>query len=139
MTPAEQSDPFETEEYQETLTMNTGATNQEAQFREWANVELFGHQRVIGLVTEAQIAGAKFLRIEALNKAGETSTRFYGPTAIYCITPCTEQIARGLATNYGEDPIRRFDIAKLATQDQRSLPLEDLDFDAVEGGQDDGP
>jgi hypothetical protein len=97
-------------------------------FREWCVVELFGHQRCVGLVTETQIAGAKFVRIEALAKDGVATTRYYGPSAIYCLTPCSEQVARAYAETHGTNPINRFDFARLT-----ATPEEDDD-----GGCDDG-
>jgi hypothetical protein len=109
--------------------MNSTEEHSGPPFREWANVELFGHQRVVGLVTEAQIAGSKFLRIEALNKDGGTTTRFYGPSAVYCLTPISEQIARGLAARFGADPISRFDLLKLSAQPMLPLSNEDDQYE----------
>lgn len=37
-------------------------------FDEWALVELFGHNRIVGRVTEATLAGGNFIRVDA---AGE--------------------------------------------------------------------
>lgn len=60
----------------------------------WAVVELFGHQKIAGKVTEQMIAGGAFLRVDvpAVDGAQEF-TRFYGANAIYAITPTTEEIA----------------------------------------------
>ena len=95
-------------------------------FREWAIVELFGHQKCVGLVTEASLAGAKFIRIEVLNKQGTTSTRFYGASAIYCLSPVTEQIARAMAGQIGSDPVTRMDLERLSRQPvQAQLPYSE--------------
>lgn len=104
------------------------------QFREWAVVELMGHLTVVGLCTEATVAGQKLLRVDALNAKGDTHTRYFGPGSIYAITPCSEQIARGMATNIGQDPISRFDLAALARGPvQPSLPYDEQDDE--NGGQ----
>lgn len=92
--------------------MNTEKQNG---FNEWALVELFGHQKIVGRVSEATLAGGAFLRLDvpavAENKA---FTRFYGPSAIYSINPVTEEIALQLIQEYRNEPVSRFDLPKLA-------------------------
>ena len=41
-------------------------------------------------------------------------TRFYGPGAIYAISPVTEEIAMGLIQQYRHEPVQRFEFPKLA-------------------------
>lgn len=61
----------------------------------WALVELFGHQKIAGMVTEQTIAGGSFLRVDVPAMDGAQGfTRFYGASAIYALTPTTEGIAR---------------------------------------------
>jgi hypothetical protein len=86
-----------------------------SQFNEWALVELFGHQKIVGKVSEASLAGGAFLRVDvpALG-SGAAFTRFYGPGAIYSINPVTEEIARGLMTQYRNEPVSRFDLPQIA-------------------------
>lgn len=113
-------------------TLVSGETLQfereEKEFREWAVVELMGHLKVVGLCSESTIAGTKLLRVDALNAKGETNTRYFGPGLIYAITPCSEQIARAMASNIGSDPITRFDITSLQRQPiQPGLPYDNED------------
>ena len=60
-------------------------------FDTWALVELMGHSRIAGRVTDATIGGATF----AVECAGRTSggqpshTRYFSPAAIYGISPVT--------------------------------------------------
>lgn len=55
-------------------------------FSEWCLVELFGHQKIVGKVTEATMAGGAFLRVDVPAFNGSPAfTRFYGPSAIYSI------------------------------------------------------
>ena len=64
-------------------------------FESWAIVELFGHSRIAGKVSEQVIAGDTFLRVDVPEVDGEAEfTRFYGASAIYSITPTTEGVAR---------------------------------------------
>ncbi len=88
-------------------------------FNEFCLVELFGHQKIVGRVSEATLAGGAFLRVDvpavAENKA---FTRFYGPSAIYSISPVTDEIAMGLIAQYRNEPVSRFDLPRLAEKVQ---------------------
>ena len=54
-------------------------------------IELMGHQRIAGLVTEEEIAGQPFIRVDIPAVDGIAAfTKFYSPNAIYCITPVEE-------------------------------------------------
>jgi hypothetical protein len=83
-------------------------------FEHWALVELFGHQRIAGKVTEAEIGGGKFIRVDVpAIGTQQPVTKFYGPAAIYGITPVTEETALALA--------KRIDSAPVPAWDARSL------------------
>lgn len=84
-------------------------------FNEWALVELFGHNKIVGKVSEATLAGGAFLRVDVPSYNGQPAfTRFYGPGAIYSINPVTEEIARGLMDQYRHEPVSRFELPQLA-------------------------
>jgi len=70
---------------------------QQQAFEVWAVVELFGHQKIAGRVTEQALAGTNFLRVEVpeTERSGPY-TRLFGAGAIYGITPCTEEQARAV-------------------------------------------
>lgn len=54
-------------------------------------VELMGHNMIAGKVTEATIGGQAFVRIDVPEVDGAPAfTKFYGPGAIYAITPTDE-------------------------------------------------
>ncbi len=61
------------------------------------------------------MAGGAFLRVDvpAFN-GGPAFTRFFGPSAIYSISPVTEEIARGLMDRYRNEPVSRFELPQLA-------------------------
>src|SRR5438270_10021519 len=83
-------------------------------FDQWAIVEVMGHKKYAGRVTEQQIAGAGLVRVDVPEvKVGEKThppfSKLIGPASIYCITPVTEELARKAATRIAYesgDPIR---------------------------------
>lgn len=89
-------------------------------FEEWAVLELMGHRRLAGRVSEETIGGAAFIRIDVPGGA----TQFYAPGAVYCITPTSEEIARQFAEGNKPRPVERYELpAPIERQ-----PVEDEDF-----------
>ena len=83
-------------------------------FDEWALVELFGHQRIIGRVTEQSIAAGAFIRVDVPDEKGETKfTRFYGHAAIYAMSPIGRELALQLAAQQDVAPVSRYDLPPL--------------------------
>lgn len=79
-------------------------------FEQWCIVEVLGHRVFAGMVGEQQIAGAGFIRIDVPPVPGcQEFTKLIGPGSIYAITPCTEQVARQMATNLRERPFRLYE------------------------------
>lgn len=80
-------------------------------FEEWALVELFGHQRIAGKVSEQEIGGCSFVRVDVPEtKSAKAHTRFFGNGAIYSINPTTEEIARHLADRYDVIPVMSYEL-----------------------------
>lgn len=70
------------------------------QFEEWAIVELMGHRRLAGHVSDVPMFGTSMLRLRVPAKdpaGGWRAEQFYGAPAIYCVTPCDEDTARKAA------------------------------------------
>jgi hypothetical protein len=87
--------------------------NQET-FDQWAVVEVFGHKRVAGRVTEATIGGQSFVRVDVPGTDNVLAfTQFYGQGSIYCLTPTTEEIAREVARYSSIEPITPFELRAL--------------------------
>jgi hypothetical protein len=112
-------------------------------FDEWAMVELMGHQRIAGRVTEAEIGGCKFVRVDVPESEGrQPLTKFLGPSAIYAITPMTEESARAMAVRIDADPIQIWDARRLVELDdkRKAIPaMIDKDIMGDEEEQEDYP
>lgn len=68
----------------------------------WAIVEVMGHKQFAGFVTEHTVGSMALIRVDVpATEQHEATTSEYskliGPGSIYCITPCTEAIARAAA------------------------------------------
>ena len=78
---------------------------------DWALVELFGHQRIIGQIGEQQIGGETFIRVD-VPAVGDTPafTKLYGKGAIYAMTPITENLAREALEAMKPVPVNPYDL-----------------------------
>lgn len=73
---------------------------------QWAIVEIFGHTRYAGTVSEHQIGGCSFVRVDVPEIDGQPAfTKLFGNAAIYSITPTSEQIARLVAKQFQSRPL----------------------------------
>lgn len=96
------------------------------QLDEWAIVELMGHRRLAGHVSEQEIAGQAFLRLDV--PADPPVTQFYSASAVYCITPTTEEIARAVGARTAPAPVHRFELeAARAEPEQDDEDQDDED------------
>jgi hypothetical protein len=111
----------------------------QANFEGWAIVELFGHQREVGFVTTQAFGAAVLFRIETpaipereyLLERPQTvgafwapvgtkvrreeipaKTKLVGPSAIYAMTPCTEDTARLAIERLITPPLTLLELAK---------------------------
>lgn len=94
-------------------------------FDHWAVVELFGHQRMAGRVTEATIGGCQFVRVDVPAVEGRPAwTRLLGQGSIYAINLVDETVARAAAARFRSEPVTVYDLPQLR---QQSLTLDDRD------------
>lgn len=136
---------------------------QSQSFNTWAIVEVMGHKRFAGYVTEQTFGVATLIRVDVPateqperegyvgNRWGKIAPRktaayskLIGVGSIYCITPCTEEVARKVATviEADNDPIpvaipaeRRLTAPENPTT---ATDVEDLDdFEVASVGRDD--
>jgi hypothetical protein len=102
-------------------------------FSEWCLLELFGHQRLAGRVTEQQIGGASMVRVDVPEdgkKKGWKLTKIYNPSAIYSITPVSEPTARMLAQSIQAEPVSRWDVQEMVRDAKKALRPAAVDEDA---------
>lgn len=98
----------------------------ETKFDSWALVELFGHQRIVGHVTEQAIGGASFIRVDVPDANGATRfTRMYGAAAIYAINPIDRGTAIQLAQRVDADPVKAYELPQIAAPEMVDGPEED--------------
>jgi hypothetical protein len=118
----------------------------EQSFEGWAILELMGHRRLGGYVTEQQVGGVAFVRIDVpehpwvdgctcgsdapasashedhthvcqmFRDEGDDrpldvhATQLYNPSAVYCLTPTGERVARGAAQTAKPTPVARWEL-----------------------------
>ena len=79
---------------------------QTEKFDSWAIVEVFGHQKFAGRVTEQALGGASFVRVDVPAVNGSSAfTKLFGASAIYSITPVSEDLARKAVQACHSEPI----------------------------------
>lgn len=97
-------------------------------FKEWAILELMGHVKLGGIVTEVEMFGAKLGRIEVPTATGFV-TQFFGGGSVYRLTPTTEAIARLVAQSNAPAPINRWELPQLAAASGAPDPRGDDEDD----------
>jgi hypothetical protein len=64
----------------------------------WAIVEVMGHAQYAGRLSEYSALGIPLVRVEVPETDGQAAfDKLLGATAIFRITPCTEEVARAAA------------------------------------------
>lgn len=88
--------------------------SEQDKFQGWAIVELMGHRRLAGMVTEVSVAGAGMLRVDIPTKGdGDfTLTQFYPPSSLYALTPVAEDIARAVAKATASSPVHSWEMPR---------------------------
>jgi len=75
-------------------------------FESYCIIELFGHQRIAGKVTEQVVAGQGFIRVDVPATSRQPAfTRMFGSGAIYSITPVEKEIAEKAAEAIYIEPV----------------------------------
>lgn len=88
-------------------------------FEQWCVVEIMGHKRFAGLVTEQSVGGTSFVRIdipEVTTSSGQklpAFTKLFGAASIYCLSPCTEETARAFAATIRAEGFALYEAPRL--------------------------
>jgi hypothetical protein len=88
-------------------------------FETWAIVEVMGHTRLAGRVSEQAVGGCNFVRVDVPELDVPESryteattipafTKLLGQASIFSITPCDEQTARRAAASFQTVPFATF-------------------------------
>lgn len=99
-------------------------TIENPKFDEWAIVELMGHVKLAGRVTEETRFGATMGRIDIPGADGGFVTQYFGGASVYRVTPVTEEIARAVAKRNQPKPVHRWEMPQLAAPQAR-VPFPD--------------
>lgn len=107
---------------------------QEQKFDIYAIVELFGHNRMAGKVSEQTIGSASFIRIDVPETTQQPKfTRLVNPSAIYAINPVTEEVMLVMSESISSRPIESWDIRtmqkKLLALGKNNDDNDDLSFE----------
>lgn len=96
-------------------------------FEQWAILELMGHVKLAGRVTEEEHFGAKLGRIDIPNGEGFT-TQYFSGGSIYRLTPTTEEIARGVAQRNQPEPVHRWELPAPKAYAVPGRPEEEFEY-----------
>lgn len=98
-------------------------------FDQWAILEVMGHQKFAGRVTEQAIGGASFVRSDIPETEGRPAfTKLFGGGSIYCLTPVTEEVARALAAKLRNEPVQPWDLPD-SYREKRILAHHQIEYD----------
>lgn len=103
---------------------------QQQGFEGWAILELMGHVRLAGRVTEESHFGVALGRIDIPTQSGDGyTTQYFGGASIYRLTPTTEEIARSIAVQNQPQPVRSWELPKPSALTVDQISDDDLDED----------
>ena len=78
----------------------------------WAVLELTGHVRLAGRVTEEEKFGVKLGRIDIPTVDGGFVTQYFSGPSIYRMTPVGEEAARAVAKSCQPQPVHSWELPK---------------------------
>lgn len=99
-----------TEEPQQALLIPPDKPEPNPELKSWALVELFGHQRIVGFLSQQSFGTGVLFRVDVpdLTSSGKVIrdgfTRYFGLSAIYSITPISEEMVRKLLPSIDGTP-----------------------------------
>jgi hypothetical protein len=95
---------------------------EEAELSGWGLVEIMGHQRIAGRLSERSIAGTNLLQVDIplSDEPEHFRTPFVGGGSIYALYPTDEKTARALAKRPGTRPTYQYDVEQQLRIEQRA-------------------
>lgn len=80
-------------------------------FGTWAILELMGHVKLAGFVTEEELFGSKMGRIDIPpGEDGKMVTQYFGGHTVYRLTPVTEEVAMAYAARNRPRPVYVYEL-----------------------------
>ena len=104
-------------------------------FKTWAIVELMGHVRLAGLVSEENRFGTVMGRIDIPKSPDTFVTQYFGGSSIYRVTPCDEATARAMRQESSPVQPWMLDLKEDKEEEQNffdEVDAEEMDPDGVE-------
>lgn len=89
-------------------------------FESWAVLELMGHVRTAGRITEEQRFGATLGRCDVPQADGSFVTIYFGGSSVYRLTPCSEEAARAVALRNKPEPVHAWELPQPKLEAPRS-------------------
>jgi hypothetical protein len=87
------------------------AFNATTQEEVWGILEIMGHSRFAGRISESTRFGVPLVRIEVpATKDAPAFEKHFGAASIFAVTPCTEAAARAAAEQFRERPTTLVDL-----------------------------
>lgn len=85
-------------------------------FATWGVVEIMGHRSLAGKISEQELFGSKFLRVDIpVEDAGDGPpmvTQFYGGAAVFSLLPTSEEVARRSARTMRPDQVHVYGLPR---------------------------
>ena len=100
----------------------------EQKFESWGIVEVMGHSRFAGYISEQALGGASFVRVDVPETDdSQAFTKLLGAGSIYAITPTTEDTARRAARSFRSLPPHFYEAPTPKLPSPTSVPYDDGD------------
>ncbi len=94
-------------------------------FESWAVVELMGHVKLAGKVTEQEVFGAKLGRVEIPQRDGTWVTQLFGGASVYRISPVSEEVARAVALTTTYMPLSPWELPRPKIEGPKDITQND--------------
>jgi hypothetical protein len=108
--------------------------NEQQHFEAWGIVDLFGHTRIAGRISEQVIGGETFIRVDVPDNdpgSDKYHTRLFGKGAIYSMSLTDKAIACETARRSESRPVSAYEVRNLIADQrpQSAVPRTVDDFD----------